>query len=154
MTPLKTLKTQSFRSSQTHSFDTHRWWNRWSEESIFTSRNVFSVFPFALLYPLTAPWCWKSICFYLLHCHVNQWIFQIIKLLHLFEILKIVFPLQISFMSLIDVRILNNGKLEPAKASSGWINKAPIVSEATSWSVGPSSNYKQTHAPTQGKYHC
>lgn len=57
--------------------------------------------------------------------------------------------LEISFMSLIDVRILNNGKSEPAKASSGWINKAPIVNEATSWSVGPSRNYKQTHAPTQ-----
>lgn len=69
------------------------------------------------------------------------------------------FPLQISFMSLIDVRVMNNGNSDPPKASSGWTKKAPIVNEARS--AGPSNNYKQTHAPIEGthasiegKHHC
>lgn len=57
-------------------------------------------------------------------------------------------------MSLIDVRVMNNGNSDPPKASSGWTKKAPIVNEATTWSAGPSNNYKQTHAPIEGKHHC
>ncbi|XP_058194319.1 coilin-like isoform X1 [Rhododendron vialii] len=57
--------------------------------------------------------------------------------------------LEISFMSLIDVRVMNNVNSDPPKASSGWTKKAPIVNEATTWSAGPSNNYKQTHAPIE-----
>ncbi|KAE9454151.1 hypothetical protein C3L33_13945, partial [Rhododendron williamsianum] len=57
---------------------------------------------------------------------------------------------RISFMSLIDVRVMNNGNSDPPKASSGWTKKAPIVNEARS--AGPSNNYKQTHAPIEGTH--
>ncbi|KAG5522008.1 hypothetical protein RHGRI_034279 [Rhododendron griersonianum] len=57
---------------------------------------------------------------------------------------------RISFMSLIDVRVMNNGNSDPPKASSGWTKKAPILNEARS--AGPSNNYKQTHAPIEGTH--
>lgn len=102
------------------------------------------------------PWNWSEgqVYFYILHCQVNQWILQITSCFIFVGLLTIMFPLQISFMSLIDVRVMNNGNSDPPKASSSWVKKAPIVNEATAWSAHPSNYYKQTHAPTEGKQHC
>ncbi|GFY88209.1 sphere organelles protein-like protein [Actinidia rufa] len=57
--------------------------------------------------------------------------------------------LEISFLSLIDVRVVKHGNPVPAKAVTGWNSVAPIGNKVTKWNVAPSYTDKQTHAPTQ-----
>ncbi|GFY91460.1 hypothetical protein Acr_07g0016560 [Actinidia rufa] len=56
--------------------------------------------------------------------------------------------LEISFLSLIDVRVVKHGNPVPAKAVTGWDSVAPIGNKVTKWNVAPSYTDKQTHAPT------
>ncbi|XP_057493949.1 coilin-like isoform X2 [Actinidia eriantha] len=57
--------------------------------------------------------------------------------------------LEISFLSLIDVRVVKHGNPVPAKAVTGWDSVAPIGNKVTKWNVAPSYTDKQTYAPTQ-----
>ncbi|XP_057497050.1 coilin-like isoform X3 [Actinidia eriantha] len=56
--------------------------------------------------------------------------------------------LEISFLSLIDVRVVKHGNPVPAKAVTGWDSVASIGNKVTKWNVTPSYTDKQTHAPT------
>lgn len=67
---------------------------------------------------------------------------------------EILFFLQIDFLSLVDVRIVKLGISHSSKAVTSNVNNGSTANEASTSTVVPFNNDKQTDAPTPGTYDC